>query len=205
MNHKNNNGELMKFDLDFLKQFCSKHDTREFLLKPFSKDGFIYVCNGYLAIRILDDGYLSVDSIKKEPISALFEVNFHMNEGLDFPELPVAIQCSECEGTGFSYRTDCDECEGGNFWNGSFEYECKNCLGIGSLKTDEKIDPTQPCWDCSGHGVQRHQPIEIQGHLFNRFILDLIRKLPNSKITFIDDFKMRFVFDGGVGIAMGTR
>lgn len=192
-------------------------DIRTHLTKPMRQDGFLYASDGWIAVRVLDDQAIEAgEHPAKSNISKIFDKPIQPEALHPLPELPAAIKCKHCGGSGIQYFSICDECDGeGSFTHGTHNYECKECDGDGSIYNKSGHGVKQTCWHCSGHGEADHHggavPIKIGGLHFKPHLLRMIASLPGARIEHItpaDETELpatRFTFDGGEGAVMPIK
>jgi len=205
--------QAFQYDLAFMERFCSQSESNKKFHFPFKFGGWIYACNGNLAIRIKDEGLLPAFENSKvgKELSKLFMPDSPDN--IPLLELPEAIKCDMCSGTGVRYKDDCSDCDGeGAFVHGSHTYVCLECHGDGTAFVNHPTSNPCPCFDCSGRGEIDYQPINIRGTKFNRYLLALIVELPCVRITHLHPCRShtqtiatKFEFDGGEGLIMPCR
>lgn len=112
------------------------------------------------------------------------EANLCATDGLaDLPEIPPAVDCGACHGTGKTYR--CPDCVDGEFWHGKHEYTCRTCDGTGVVDADlaSRDDDALICDVCNGSGHRRNQPVEIGCAAISRRFLAAIAQLPGARIA----------------------
>lgn len=113
-----------------LKPFCSTDETRPYLLKPFSRDGFTYATNGHIMVRVaLRHDVPDVDKKfnQNAPLAGVDETTF-FRPSFELPPAPTQTgECTLCEGRGFDH--DCPDCE----------CVCEICKGEGNVDVEKNI------------------------------------------------------------------
>lgn len=194
-----------------LQKFCANEDIRQYLEKPFRKNGYLYASNGHICIRIPDDS--NIQAI--EAPSQIDPEKFFSNSVTEWhllPEnLPPPKPCSNCNGEKIvseKVAEPCPDCDGeGDFTHGEHTYTCKECDGEGYIhrKTQNKVT----CPECTGTGENIYNPVQIGAANYSRTYLALIQSLPGAKIEHVpehDSWRVcRFIFDGGEGAVMPQR
>jgi len=193
---------------NLLAQFCATSDVRDYLCYPNRIGSYIYATNGWIGIRIPDDGSLEARECDKlESMPAMFEVP--VAEFIDLPALPLPNNCKACSGSGREYKEPCDECDGnGEFEHGTHTYDCKRCDGGGGkvqLAIREGLGV--PCEDCGGTGHDKSQIASVGSSTYLRNLLEKIAGLPGARIQIHANgcHAARFIFDGGEGVVMPCR
>ena len=201
--------EQTQFDqqANLLAQFCATNDIRDYLCYPNRIGSFIYATNGWIGIRVPDNGLLDArDCDKLKNMPALFETA--VAEFIDLPELPAPNTCKTCSGSGKEYKEGCDECDGeGSFEYGSHSYDCKNCDGSGKVKQVIQDGAGAPCEQCGGTGHDNYQIASVGSSTYLRNLLEKIAGLPGAKIQSHTNgcHPARFIFDGGEGVVLPCR
>jgi hypothetical protein len=195
-----------------------KNSSPEYLQYVWSKNGFAYSCNGYIAART------SLELMSPEVLDASNKANIEKLCDLIDKNLSEACgdpidlagykstfsqeRCPDCFGTG--KQTICGDCEGnGEFEHGSHSYDCKECSGSGrtSIKFNFLVDPddqaTRTCDSCSGTKFKSSEVELCEIYIHSRY-LNLICSLPNVHAQ-LDQKTSRlyFNFDGGSGFVLG--
>lgn len=197
-----------------LQKFCATDtDPSPHMRKPSRCADGIVATNGRILICVPDDGRQA--EAAKESLAKSF-ANF--KAGLTDPsrfwvdattiQLPPAVKCGHCHGTGHSYQVKCEDCDGeGEFDHGLHTYECKECGGDGFIKTSPHSDGAKKveCYECDGTGEGFQAVPAGQAH-FQRRYLHLIQQLPNCRLgTMGGTGTALFTFDGGWGALMPVR
>lgn len=200
--------------IDEIQKFCSINDIRTYLNKPIRQGGFIYATNGFIAVRVVDDG--SFDIPESNIIYGLINFNRVFAERA-FAELkplsalmtgsqPEKSPCKACcDGGKNESARECNECDGdGQFHHGSHTYECRECGGSGKKANAASIPIV--CSVCRGCGDGNFN-FQVGNQKYNGRLLKLIEDLPNVKIECeVENFDTaKFVFDGGEGRLMPCR
>lgn len=168
-------------DID-LQPFCSTDIDRQYLLKPFSRNGYTYATNGHIMLRVAErPGIPDVEKQfnQERPLEGIEAAEF-FRPIFDLPPAPDGLgPCDKCDGRGYAH--DCPDCE----------CECETCGGTSS------VDPERFISTAVGP---------------KSFALNYIRQvlaLPDVEIQVFpaeDDGKqMLFRFRGGVGALMPLR
>lgn len=166
--------------IDILKMFCAdSSDTRYYLHKPFTKDGYTWATSGHMIVRVpIVDGigdHEGTPNVSKVFNDAFSEKNMRPLM-CAVPEIADNERdCEECDGRGTEH--DCPDCK----------CECEYCNGSGRIKAKTSIS--------------------VGGALFNAEYIKLLSSLPNLIIQGDPEkFKpMSFTFDGGCGLIMPLR
>lgn len=193
---------------ELLGRFCAIGDVRTYLCSPNRIGKHIYASNGWIAIRIPDDGSIDARDCTELPkMPDLFEVP--VVEFIDMPIMPAAEPCAACSGSGREYKEKCEECDGkGEFERGSHTYDCKECDGNGKVKMLLREGLGTPCEECGGSGHDKRQYFAIGSSTYQRVLLDKIATLPMVKIEKHSkgNHPARFAFEGGgEGVIMPYR
>lgn len=163
-----------------LQPFCGTEETRHYLMKPFSKDGFTWATNGNIAIRVpLRHDVPEFDA--KVPLKV--EMPFKGHEGATFKALPKvkwpesdpSKACETCGGSG--HQHDCPDCE----------CTCEGCDGSGQ----ETIMAS----------------VSVRSVLFDSKYVRMILDMPSSTFSSApkDAEPAPFTFEGGIGVLMPLR
>lgn len=196
-----------------LTDFAAVGDIRGYLNAPFQDDGHAIATDACIAIIVFGAGSELPAAHEKMVgrVQTLERDSRQYSQALpiSLPESP-GTPCRHCKGSGLVIVTECDDCDGeGNFWHGSYEYECLACKGDGALiKPAPKGESgAKPCTSCNGSGYGfRAIDLEIDGvrYRFQEKYLKLIYGLPNHKLLVNGNPKTfaRFEFDGGAGVIM---
>lgn len=165
-----------------LQQFCGDDPSREYLHKPFSRDGFTYATNGHIMVRVtLRPDVPDVDKKfnQNKPLEGVETATF-FRPAFDLPPAPTETgPCKTCDGRGWDH--DCPDCQ----------CVCQVCKGQGDANPELIISTTL--------GRQN-------------FALNYVRQvlsLPNVEIAALPakdkGHTLLFRFDGGVGALMPIR
>lgn len=121
-----------------LARFCaSQSDGRSYLRQPFHRGGFMYGCNGQIAVRVVasPEAVKDVPELEAQHIPKLESLFTGMSERTDWRTLPpmqMPEECHRCKGTGVLVGEICMSCDGdGEFEHYDYTYECKSCDGDG--------------------------------------------------------------------------
>jgi hypothetical protein len=166
-----------------LQQFCGTDPSRDYLMKPFSRDGFTWATNGHILIRVPERPEFSdiEQRIKiniAEPLKG-FGVAKFFSPSFELPPATVRGECLKCAGRGHLH--DCPDCD----------CECEHCDGTGNSDSEQfasvSIGPTP-------------------------FALNYVRQILSLPRVEIEEFAAEqsekclfFRFDGGVGALMPLR
>jgi hypothetical protein len=169
-----------------LQQFCSTEETRYYLTKPLSRDGFTWATNGHILVRVglrpnIGDNEGSLPSTKSmnRILSCHDNATFSPFPLVTWPDDPPAPPCEYCGGAG-----KCDDDRS--------SWQCDDCDG-------------------TGRGVVRVSVL-VRGYSFDAKYVRLIAALPNAE--FADKAcnawasppePTPFRFGGGVGAVMSIR
>jgi hypothetical protein len=179
--------------------------------KPFVADGWLYACDGRIAIRLPAPGEPDsvADNDRKFPGKTMTEI-FNRLSAIDaWAPWPAAAyvervaQCDSCEGWGRVEREECSSCHGSGEVECTRCYhtaECDDCLGKG-------VRGGKRCTECAGQGEYLRpfaQPLGT-GFIQRKFDL-LIRALPGVEWAPSDSESMfYFRFEGGAGAVMEVK
>lgn len=192
---------------NLLGSFCATGDVRDYLCYPNRIGAHVYATNGYIAIRVPDDGSLEARECDKlNSLPALFDAP--VVEFIDMPALPAPIMCKTCAGSGREHKEPCDDCDGeGEFEHGSHTYNCKRCDGAGKVQSIFRDGVGAPCEDCGGTGYDKSQIASVGSSTYMRNLLEKIAGLPGLRIQHHTDgcHAARFIFDGGEGVVLPRR
>jgi len=189
-----------------LLPFCSKDETRQALMRPFTEGSYTYATCGRVAIRVdARSEYGPLDNTVNAggvgwPIERLTR--------LLSPILPKetpqtkSAPCGNCEGKGKFDK--CPDCEG----KGSMEcdlghtHNCSKCRGRGYTKGHSEI-----CQECKGTGmVTGDLYVRIGASCFNYAIVRKVLELPGIRIApSVESKPTYFAFDGGDGLMMPVQ
>lgn len=149
--------------LDILrKHFCAAPtDPREYLRDLMQFDGHITATNGHW-IGFLDSGATCMTAA---PVPDRLQEDFrgHVKAAQEYAGPFIAasdvgigrLPCPVCSGHGRVIENDCDDCDGeGEFEYGSHWYECKECGGTGSNRSEPTASGGTQCWRCDGTGIR---------------------------------------------------
>lgn len=164
-----------------LQQFCGTDETRHYLMKPFSRDGFTWATNGHILVRValrpdvpdVDKKFNQNGPLKDIDGATFFRPKF------DLPPKPAKGECPTCDGRGFAH--DCPDCE----------CQCETCDGSGE-SDGERLFSTSIGPKIFALNYVR-QMLSLRG-------IELAT-LPETA----DENPMLFRFDGGVGALMPMR
>lgn len=197
---------------ELVQRFCgvAHNEIRDYLCKPWRKDGLIYATNGHVLIEFDDDGREAVDWSPSHPLGDKIFVKYPAREFVPMPALGAIRskhRCARCCGKGFHFVVDCDDCDGfGGFEHGRHKYDCAECNGKGSLGS-ETIKTV--CLFCDGFGEDgswRGEEFVIGEAGFQARYMRLIALLPNVEIAPADRLAgSHFRFTGGRGMVMPMR
>ena len=185
-----------------LQRFCSETNKR--VDKPFVVNGFKYATDLMVMVAIKTDEPNS-EGCHLKKTNELFERSW--DEGWE-PEIIIQPRESEhdcrfCNGKGTRHFV-CEICEGGGWHKCECgnEHKCGYCEGgYFEYENDEN------CLKCEGTGKafenQRYGITYFPGH----HLAMIAKHLPNPRVTEIStkSHTLRFEFDGGKGLLMGTK
>jgi hypothetical protein len=167
--------------LEQMQKYCSTDMSREYLMTPFTMDGFTYSTNGHIIVRV--PAIEGAECRDKVGADRVFQFATDELYSLSFPTLPPVpdtkeVECSDCEGTGHEHP-NCDKCE----------CDCLNCDGAGT----EKIEPKKY--------------VLIDGGLFDLKYVTMLAELAPIRIARRTENQqpLYFRFEGGEGALMGCR
>lgn len=198
--------------LSDLQKFCGINDIRAHINKPIRQGGFICATNGFIAVRVVDDGSFDISDANNESVN--FERVFAERKFSELKPLSVLMisaqpgksPCKACCGSGKNESArECDECDGdGQFHHGSHAYECRECEGLGKKANAASISTV--CSVCRGCGDGGFN-FQVGNQKYDSRLLNLIEDLPNLRIECeIENFDAaKFLFDGGEGRLMPCR
>lgn len=164
-----------------LQQFCGTDETRHYLMKPFSRDGFTWATNGHILVRVALRP--DVPDVEKKfnqngPLNGLEGATFFRPK-FDLPPKPMVAECLNCEGRGFQHN--CPDCE----------CQCATCEGSGA-SDGERL------WSTS-----------IGPKVFALNYVRQVLSLPGIELATLpeqpNEDLMLFRFSGGVGALMPMR
>lgn len=198
--------------LNQLKKFCVQdRHYRGWMHKPYIEGNHVVACNGHIAVRtplvaeLADIGPVA-DRSKTDVGEVIQKACDQGNAFLPIPELPPALPCEHCKGSGKAHK--CTSCDGeGQFDHDGFDYECQPCSGTGQDRTGGAYaGEEQPCYECGGTGESHSwQPVHIGNANFDRRYLAIIASLGNAKIAPAGEGVTYFTADGCDGAIMPTR
>lgn len=161
-----------------LKPFCSKEETRYYLMTPWSRGNFTYATNGHIAVRIdrvasIEENDICPDVEKILPDYAAFQ--FLPVGEVAFPPQEMT-KCDVCEGRGTEH--ECGDCT----------HACDECEGKGAIEVPVSCD--------------------FRKGIFSLHYLRILKTLPGvaapAEYTG-KNIPMPFIFDGGVGVIMPMK
>lgn len=165
-----------------LMPFCSRDETRPYLLQPWSIGDFTYATDGHICIRIPRDPSIADADHKAVPLAQQLFVDHACNEHSVAPVIDVPQsddddnECETCQGRGHLH--DCPDCE----------CECRDCRGTG--------------YEEPGRGLS----YGFGPAIFAGRVLIKMKDLPGLRFGRPDATKpMHFIFDGGEGVIMPMR
>ncbi len=197
---------------EILARFVGKNDIRAYLNKPFALGGFVYSCNGHIAVRVPETEKVSAtdgSEIKGvSGIAGLFDSN-KLDNYTPLPPLPELPPCQACEGTGRVKEIECYTCDGeGEFEHDDHWYDCKTCDETGRIESSDGEE--LPCDDCDGTGKNQSVAVPVGAYHFNAKYLAKLVDLPAIRFNVpqkgVSDYCMAyFTFYGGEGVLMSMR
>lgn len=192
-----------------LKMFASRSDIREWMLRPFRLNGYVYASNGHWIVRLPDDASIDADPVGEHHPKKLESMFAEAaSEGFKpLPEMKKPDACNTCEGKGTGTEKKCHSCDGkGEFEHYGYDYECQACDGNGSefFPSSKGADP---CPHCDGLGIQQlREGLACGDAKFSPRYLWLLKSLPGIQIaTNGTDKAGHFIFEGGDGLLMPYR
>jgi hypothetical protein len=220
----------MTITIETLRRFCAVLDIREHLRQPWSRDGYVYACNGHILVRVPEEKLPYVEPNAKCPdAGSMFKrwIDGSTREFLPLPNFERSIKCPICIGAGRLRAIKCEDCDGtGEFKRGRHTYQCLECEdsdageGFIALEPDEPEQPGElmcACHVCNGIGLHQaaslDEPLIAVGNaLYATSYLTLIAGLPGATFSAgapaAEGFSGRdinpgaFSFDGGDGLLM---
>lgn len=113
-----------------LQPFCGTDETRYYLMKPFSRDGFTWATDGCILIRVAQrPGVPEIEQkiAVSEPLQGIDAAKF-FRPSFELPPAPAARgECSACQGRGLLH--DCPDCD----------CKCEACVGSSTMDAEQKI------------------------------------------------------------------
>lgn len=201
--------ESVTKDLLLLNCFVACNgDSRYYLTKPWSHDGFAYASNGHIMCRIHDKG-LGLEYLpeKHGKLVDFFRMLSPLSEFIALPEIKGDV-CVKCRGAGKLQFSTCYSCEGdGTFDHCGLDYDCRKCDGDGRLfGILANSDKLEQCPGCIGSGIKGGSML-IGGNLFNLQLLKIFAQLPGIAIAPHPDKSTASClrWDGGEGLIMPMR
>jgi hypothetical protein len=165
-----------------LQRFCGNQFGREYLHKPFSRNGFTYATNGHIMVRVaLRPDVPDVDKKfnQERPLEGIETATFY-RPSFELPAMPTEVgECLSCDGSGH-------------------EHTCPHC--------------TCRCESCGGSGEENPEKRRSATIGVKIFAMNYIRQmlsLPGIELAVMesepDEKPLLFRFDGGVGALMPMR
>lgn len=205
----------MSFDL---QRFCAIDDIRDYLLKPWRFDGWVYATNGHICVRVPDNGSPDTpERTSKHPKAHELFVNT-FGDGPDFlpmPDLPAGEECPSCKGAGLFSAKKCEACDGeGVFYHAGLEYDRKSCDrelieegwvildDEGAVREGATLKVCNHCWG---------RKLKMQAHPLGDATYELayllwLAELPGIKYRTNGELRAAAVtFDGGQALLMPRR
>lgn len=165
-----------------LQPFCGTEETRFYLMKPFSRNGFTYATDGCIMVRVaLRPDIPDVDKAfnQDKPLEGVEAASF-FRPSFELPPAPAEMgECHTCSGRGYDH--DCPDCE----------CICEKCNGSGDM------DP------------ERRKSADIGPNTYSLHYARLMLSLPGIALAALpskpNDKPLLFRFNGGVGALMPMR
>lgn len=165
-----------------LQPFCGTDETRFYLMKPFSREGFTYATDGCIMVRVtLRPDVPDTDKPfnQNEPLNGVETATF-FRPAFELPPAPTAKgECTACDGRGYDH--DCPDCE----------CVCEICDGEGNVDIERKMSTT------------------IGPKIYSLHYVRMVLSLPGIEIAAhpkkSDEKPLLFRFEGGVGALMSMR
>ncbi len=185
-----------------LSLFCRKSGTvtrGDVLEKPWVKDGYEYVSNGRILIRIKTD---KPDTEGRHPNAKdLFEQQKEIPPvEIKLPDRIVDQACDDCFGSGIRH-CKCESCDG----KGSHRCECGDTHGCRDCDSSGNIELSGKCPACDGTGWG-YKHLQIHGlKLHGFYIAMIVKNLPEPKAIAINESSMSFTFLGGEGLLCSLK
>jgi hypothetical protein len=162
-----------------LQQFCGDDETRPYLMKPFTRNGYTWATNGHILVRVAaraDALPIEKDVNTEKVIEGIGNATFH-RPSFQLPPAPTeAGVCPDCDGRGAAH--DCPDCE----------CTCQKCNGRGDLDVEKMTSTT------------------IGPKFYNLHYVRMILSLPGIELSVVATKPkfavMFFRFDEGVGCVM---
>lgn len=165
-----------------LQQFCGTDETRPYLMKPFSRDGFTWATNGHILVRVRarPDVPDMDQKLGLEKQFGGYDTATFFKPNLKLPPAPAEFgDCPACSARGYVH--DCPHCG----------CECPKCEGRGNLDL-ERITSTT-----------------IAPKLYALNYIRQILSLPDVEIARVEAEPLLaplfFRFTGGIGALMPLR
>jgi hypothetical protein len=193
-----------------LTKFCADEDTKHLRDHPYVRNGYRYVCNGRVALRLDAPGEADTDPDYTPPdIDGLIIEAASGTDWRPWPDGPYMTSghsCLFCDGVGMVDRIACSTCKGGGDTQCPachHERVCADCFGRGYTSGKE-------CPNCHGNPCQSalpHDLVLIGRHISVKYGR-LIETLPNAEwcadpTTGEEPLKpLGFRFTGGIGVIM---
>ena len=161
-----------------LQPFCSAERFREYLHRPWSKDGFTYATNGHVLIRVARlNGVEENDKAPDTDVIFAAAADQTATQKIPKGKIPKVrtIECPSCNGRGREH--DCPDCT----------CECEKCDGTG--RNEERIS------------------VGILGAIYKAKYISQLLIFPGLRFSSSPPVggPARFVFDGGEGAIMPMR
>lgn len=190
----------MKGAPEILKAFAGSKEEGGHFGKFGRHNGYLYTTNGHICIRIDDDESVLVDADFSfaEKIQSLLETATPKPVEICLAaliQLPEAIPCSICNGTGCV--EDHLACDG---------MGCQGC-DCGTVASKPEINGHYECWACEGSTESLHNPVHVGNTYFNRRYLHLLQQLEGT-VLLLAEMPLGphfFRFKGGMGAIMPTN
>ena len=193
-----------------LARYCAdSFDPRPYLRVPFTRGGWVYACNGHVAVRVdrsLWDAVPDLPSDKLPTLEGMFAAAASRTDWMSLVNIPAPDRCGRCGGKGELRGHECESCKGlGEFEHYDHEYECKSCDGRGLfLDPDGKFRVT-----CTMRGCVRGA--QSSGFVIGNNRADLVylhwmSELPGVTVSAGNPGdRLHFRFSGGEAIVMPRR